>query len=204
MQTEWQDQVYTPTNTHTQQRHAHTSWLVCVCVSKKGRSSRSVTLQHCQFTSSTITSISALFSVSLPLKINLSHMHVCVRTLHTVLYIKDTSILLCAAACGCGGFYTFQQVSAHAHTDTHLSSLSLFKSACQVCGQGDFSHTSHIEIATMACHGNVITDAHTYSLGINMYCSARRTSFLSTNSVSEDQLHRWCQAFYAHLNNRDQ
>lgn len=42
----------------------------------------------------------------------------------------------------------------------------------------------------MACHRHVITSAHTYSSGINLYCSACQTSFLSTNSVAHLQLHR--------------
>lgn len=61
----------------------------------------------------------------------------------------------------------------------------------------------------MACRRDVINAGHTYSSDINMYCSARQTSFLSTNSVSEDHLRRLaCEAImsatrYADLNNRE-
>lgn len=46
----------------------------------------------------------------------------------------------------------------------------------------------NIEIATTACHTDAIVAVHTYSSCINMFPSAHKTSFLSTNSVSEEHL----------------
>lgn len=57
---------------------------------------------------------------SLPHSRLISVICMCVCSLHTVLYIKDTSILLCPDGLQrvgvCVGFYTFQQVRAHTHT----------------------------------------------------------------------------------------
>lgn len=56
----------------------------------------------------------------------------CVRTLHTALYIKDTLILLSsglAAACGCVWAVHFKKVGAHTDTQAHAQtsrSRSLF------------------------------------------------------------------------------
>lgn len=93
----------------------------CVCVyamKKQQSSSRSVTLQHCQFTSS--HTYAAAPSHSPPLKINLRHMHACTYSAYSILhkgYINFTSCWIGPAG-GRGLLYI--SAGEHAHTTVSL------------------------------------------------------------------------------------
>lgn len=95
---------------------------MCVFCVKRGerqlRSCRSVTLQHCQFTPSTVAPASSSSS-SLSLKINFTHMHVCTYSAYGTLhkgYINFTVFRIGCSLWVCVWALHFKR---REHTQTH-------------------------------------------------------------------------------------